>query len=105
MPELPKSLDHLDRIRIEAAEARLRAIQSQLAAAFTLCGTAETAIRLGQFDEARTVVQKLLYGAEAIRHHLDEPRHVPPASVPNLREQLAKLENTIRNVEQQLGNT
>ncbi len=99
MPDLPTSLE---RLRTEAAEVRLRAIQSQLAAAFALCGTAETAIRLGQLENARTVIQKLLYSAEAIRHHVDEPHHVPPASVPELRQQLAELNTSIRSVEKQL---
>ncbi len=99
MPRLGRPFDEL---RTAAADVRLRAIQSQLAAAFTLCATVETAIRLGHIDDARTVIQKLLYHAETIRHHLDEPHHVPPASVPDLRQQLARLITEIRNAEKQL---
>ncbi len=102
MPKLPKSLDQL---RTEAADARLRAIQSQLAAAFTLCRTVDSAIRLGEIEEASKVIQKLLYNAEAIRHHVDEPHHVPPASVPDLRQQLAKPDTRIRDLEKQLTST
>ncbi len=97
--------DDFDRLRAEAVQARLQAIQTQLAVGLTLCAMAEIEIIHGEMDEARKLVERLLHSTEVIRFHLDEPNHVPPSSLPDLRNQLAQLKNRIRNVEMQLRTT
>ena len=81
-----------ERLQAIAAQSRLQAIQSQLALGFTLCTLAETQIRIGQFAEARRIVDKVEQSAETIRFHIDEPNHVPKDSIEDLHKHLTQLE-------------
>ncbi len=87
------------RLHRMAAESRLRAVESQLALAFTLCAIAETEIRYSRPDEAIKVVNKLRHHAETIRFHIDEPNHLPSIAIPDLRQQLTKLQKRTEEIE------
>ena len=79
------------RLHRMAAESRLRAIESQLALAFTLCAISETEIRYSQSDEAIKVLNKVWHHAETISFHIDEPNHLPSTAIPALRKQMTQL--------------
>ena len=63
------------RLHTEAAQARLQAIESQLALGATLCSLAETEIVYSRIAEARRIIEKVQHSVESIRYHLDEPNH------------------------------
>ena len=86
-----------------AAESRQRALESQLALAFTLCEIAKTEIRYHQPDEAIKVLNKVRVHAETMRLHVDEPNHVPSTAISDLRRQLTQLEKRINEIESCLG--
>jgi BMFP domain-containing protein YqiC len=90
------------RLHADAKDARLRAIQSQLALGSTLCELAETEIRIGELDAAQKLAAKLRYSADTIRFQLDEPHYVPETSV-DLRGQLSQLEMRLENIEARLA--
>jgi hypothetical protein len=94
-----------EQLRAEAAQTRLRSIQSQLGIGFTFCRIVETEIREGKIDEARKLIQKTRRAAQLIRGHLDEPDHVPPDQVNAAREVLRKLEARIADVTARLPGT
>ncbi len=90
-------------LRADAANTRLRAIQQQLSVGFTFCAVAETAILLGQPGCALRAIRQVRHTAEAVSCHLLEPHHLPAASLPDVRHQLAQLESRILGVEAQLA--
>src|SRR5215470_15378772 len=87
------------RLHTIAAESRLRAVESQLALAFTLCAIAETEIRYNRPDEAIKVISKVRHHAETISFHVDEPDHLPTTAISGLRKQLAQLEKRTEEIE------
>ena len=87
------------RLHQTAAESRLRAVESQLSLALTLCAIAETELRYSQTDEAIKVVNKVRHHAETIRVHLDEPNHLPRIAIPDLRKQLEQVKKRIAKIE------
>lgn len=86
------------RLHRTAAESRLRAVESQLALAFTLCAIAETEILYSRPDEAIKVVNKLRHHAETISFHIDEPNHLPSAAIPDLRKQMTQLKKRTEEI-------
>lgn len=90
------------RLHRTAAESRLRAVESQLALAFTLCAIAETEIRYSRPEEAIKVVNKVRHHAEKIGFHIDEPSHLPSTAVPDLRKQLTQLKKRTEEIESSL---
>ncbi len=90
------------RLHRMAAESRLRAVESQLALAFTLCTIAETEIRYSRPDEAIKVINKVRHHAETISFHIDEPNHLPSAAIPDLREQMTHLKRRTEEIESRL---
>jgi hypothetical protein len=91
----------ITRLHEQALESRRRVVESQLSLAFTLCTIAETEMRYSRPDQAIKLVNKIRHHAETIRIHLDEPNHLPKASIHDLRDQLTKLKT--RTEEIQLG--
>ena len=89
----------IERLHRTAAETRLRAVESQLALAFTLCKIAETEIRYDRPDEAIKVLNKVRNHAETISFHIDERDHLPSTAIPNLRKQLTQLTKRIEEIE------
>jgi hypothetical protein len=87
------------RLHRTAAESRLRAVESQLSLALTLCAIAETEIRYSRNDEAIKVVKKVRHHAETIRFHLDEPNHLPSIAISDLRKQLEKVNKRLEKIE------
>lgn len=92
----------ITRLHEEAAESRLRVVESQLSIAFTLCAIAETQMKYSRLDEATQLLKRLQHHAKTIRLHLDEPDHLPKAAVPDLRKQLTKLEERTEDIESRL---
>ena len=90
-------------LQAQAAEWRLRVVESQLKLAFTLCAIADTEIRYDRPDEALKLVKKLLHHAETIRMHVNEPNHLPRIAIQDLRNRLAELERCIKEIESRLG--
>jgi hypothetical protein len=90
------------RLQRTAAESRLRAVESQLSLAFTLCAIAETEIRYSRPDEAIKVVNKVRHHAETISYHLDEPNHLPSAAISDLRKRLTQLNDRTDEIESHL---
>jgi len=91
-----------ERLRDDAAELRVRAVDSQLSAVLTLCGIAESKIRYGQPDEAVKLLQKLQHHAETIRFHIHEPNHLPSSAISDRQERLMHLEKRIQAVKSRL---
>ena len=87
------------RLHKMAAESRLRAVESQIALAFTLCAIAETQIRYSRTDEAIKVLNKVRQHTETISFHIDEPNHLPGDAISGLRKQLAQLNKRIDEIE------
>lgn len=87
------------RLQRTAAESRLRAVESQLSLAFTLCAIAETEIRYSRPDEAIKVVNKVRHHAETIGYHLDEPNHLPSTAISDLRKRLTQLNERTDEIE------
>jgi len=85
------------------AQLRLRAIQSQLDAAFTYCSTAETALTvLGRVENARRAIEKARRAAELVQAHVNEPNHVPADSVDRINERLTELDTRVSSIEARL---
>jgi hypothetical protein len=93
-------LDELRRLRTDAAQTRLRAIRSQIAAGLTLCSVAESAVEFGHAGQTTRVTGKLWKLTDTIHRHLNEPNHVPSDEVEKLRTELAQLESRIRELEE-----
>ncbi len=89
-------------LRATGAEVRLRAIRAQLSAGFTLCQLMEAAVGLSRTDEVRKLSGKVRRTVESVRRHLDEPHHVPEASLAEARDQLAQLETRVLGIEARL---
>ena len=98
-PKVSTYASELKRLHAIAAGSRLRAIESQLSLAFTMCALAETELRYQQPGEAFKLLDKVRNTAESIRIHLGEPNHVPKPSISHLRKHLRRLEIRIRDVE------
>src|SRR5215469_3305479 len=91
----------VERLYAEAAQFRLRAIESQLALGFVLCTLAETEMRYRHFAEARKIVDKMRHATESIRVHLDE-RDVPKNAMTDLWQRLTQVASRVQQVEAQL---
>ncbi len=76
---------------------RLQAMQSQIAAALTLCSTAEHLLRRRRFQEGRKAIDAARQTAQFINQHVVEPTQ-PADSIPDIRRQLAELESRICSV-------
>ena len=79
---------------------RVRAMESQLSAAFTFCSTAETALVLGRVQNAREAIGNARRAAGMLRLHLDEPNHIPADAVASMADRLRELENRISRLEE-----
>ncbi len=90
------------RQRVTAAQSRLRAIETQLSLAFTLCDVAETNVRYKERAAARKVLEKIRHMADSISAHVGEEHHVPAATVPQLRSRLAQITRQANDIEEQL---
>ncbi len=77
------------------AAVRLRAIKAQLSAAVTLCALAEGDITYRRIDNAHLVIERVRHTVDSVRRHLDEPNHVSPSSLPEVRGQLAQVEKRV----------
>ena len=91
--------DETEKLRATAAEMRLQSIKAQLSAAFTFCRTIETDLSLERVDVASKLLQRVRHAFEVIRDHLNEPGNVPPQKVHEARNELARLEARIAEVE------
>jgi hypothetical protein len=90
------------RLHKVAAESRLKAVESQLALAFTLCAIAETEIRYSRPDEAIKVLNKVRHQTETISFHIGEPNHLPSTAISRLREQVSQLKKRTEEIESRL---
>ncbi len=79
----------------KSAEVRLQAIRTQLSTAFTLCEVVGTDIACRRSEEAHKLIEKLWHTVESVRHHLEEPHHVAPDFLTEIREELARRERRI----------
>lgn len=86
-------------VRSRAAQLRLRAMRSQLAAASNFCSTAANAATLGQVQLGLDAVQKAKHTAQWVRVHLEEPNHIPADAVAGIRDELAALQRQISDLE------
>jgi hypothetical protein len=93
------SINESRRLQVEAAEIRLKSIQSQLALAFTLCAMTETELGYGRIAQAHALVEKVRHIARTVRFHLDEPNHVSSDQVDEPRRHVERLESQIRVLE------
>jgi len=85
-----------------SAGLRVRAIQSQLNAAFTICASAKTALDLREVTLAREALRNAKRTAGWVRAHLNEPNHVPTDAIADIAKQLADLDKQIANLETQI---
>jgi len=104
MGENHRAVDETRHLRVEAAKVRAQAIRAQLSAAITFRRMVDVELDLGRSDIAHTLLRKIQFIAEKIRAHLDEPNHVPPNQLDQLRGELAGLESEIHKTEQRLTN-
>jgi hypothetical protein len=89
---------------LKGAQLRLRAMQSQLDAAFNYCCTAQNALAvLGRMMDARTAIEKARHTAELVRVHVNQPNRVPADSVAGVKDRLAELGGRISRVETRLA--
>ena len=88
-------LDEFRHLRIQAAQTRLRAIQSQVALGLTFCSVAELELKIGHSERIRKVIENLQRLSATVRRHLDEPDHVPSDAVEGVRTELVRLESRI----------
>jgi hypothetical protein len=87
-------------IGLKGAQLRLRAMESQLDAAFNYCSTAQNALAvLGRVKDARRAIENARHTAESVRAHVNEPNHVPADSVAGINDRLAELGGRISRVE------
>jgi hypothetical protein len=86
----------------KAMQLRMKAMRSQVDAALNICSTADNALMLQKFQLARQAIGHAKRTALWVRVHLDQPDHVPAASMGALREGLAKLERQVFCLERRL---
>jgi hypothetical protein len=87
----PRSADSSALLHRMASESRLRAVESQLALAVTLCAIAETELQCSRPDQAIKVINKVRHHTRTITLHIDEPNHLPSTAISGLRKQVAQL--------------
>jgi energy-converting hydrogenase A subunit M len=89
--------DHAKPVRLHArsAQVRLRAINAQISAGFTLCKLIEIDIGRGRTDEAHKLIGKLRKMVETVRRHVQEPHHLPTDSLTDVRQELVQLEERV----------
>jgi len=92
----------VSRLDARCTQLRVRAVELQLSAAFTICSTAENALVLGRVQHAREAIGNARRTAGVVRVHLDEPKHVPADSVASIAERLAELQTVISRFEERL---
>lgn len=91
-------------IVLKGARLRLRAMQSQLDAAFNCCSTAQNALAvLDRVMVARTAIEKARHTAELVGDHVKQPNRVPVDSVTGINDRLAELGERILRVETRLA--
>lgn len=87
-------------IGLRGSHLRLKAMQSQLDAAFNYCSTAQNALAvLGRVRHARAAIQKAKHTAELVRVHVNQPNRVSADSVAGIQDRLAELGGQIARVE------
>jgi hypothetical protein len=86
----------------KVAQLRLEAMQTQLAAAFLYCSTAENALNLGRIENGLQAIEKARHTAQAVRAHLNEPNHVPEDSVAGVQDRITELDTCISRIERRL---
>ncbi len=84
------------------AAVRLRAIKAQLSAAVTLCALAEGDISNRRIDNAHLVIERVRHTINSVRQHLDEPNQVSPSSLPEVRDQLAQMQERVLALQSRL---
>ena len=92
--------DEFHRLRTQAAQARVRAIRSQIALGFTFCNVAELELQAAHSGQVHKVIEKLRKLASTVDRHLNEPDHVPSHEVEAIRSELGQLESRIRGLEE-----
>ena len=102
MANVNDTIGQFHRLRVEAAESRLRAIQSQLSLGFTLCAMTKTELCYGRVDNVCTLIEKAQHITATVGRHLDEPNHVPAGRLNDCRGELARLEAQVLSIEEQL---
>jgi len=91
-------------IVLKGARLRLRAMQSQLDAAFNCCSTAQNALAvLDRMMVARTAIEKARHTAELVGDHVKQPNRVPVDSVTGINDRLAELGERILRIETRLA--
>lgn len=89
-------------IAARSAQLRLRAMELQLAAAFSHCEAAESALLLDRVQNARHAIDRARHTVHSVRCHLDEPKHIPTDSVAGLRHKLGAIESLVSRLEGRL---
>jgi hypothetical protein len=92
--------DEFRRLQTEAAQTRVRSIQSQIAIGLTFCSVAECQLKLGHAEHLDAVIAKLRKLTATARRHLNEPGHVPSSDVEKICTELARLESGILALEE-----
>ena len=87
-------------LHARCAQLRVEAMALQLSSAFRVCTTAENAVVLGRFRNAREAIANARRTAERVRLHLDEPNHVPADAIASIADQLTELETLISRCEE-----
>ena len=88
-----QAVDKFRQLRTEAAQARARAMRSQIAAGLTFCGLAESELRNGNSAHAHEMLERLQKLSETLRRHLNEPNHVPSSEIEKVDTELVQLES------------
>ncbi len=88
-----------ERTQATGAQVRLRAVRAQLSACSILSALAKFDIAHSRVDDAHKLKGRLGKVLEVVRRHLDESHHLPPESLTAVRDELAKVERLVREIE------
>ncbi len=97
-----EQINETHRLRIVAAQRRLRAVQTQLSVAFSYCSMGEAALRYRHFDQAQKLIENARHIAQTVQRHIAEPDHVPPDQINKLLDELRRLDSRVEALEAQL---
>jgi len=87
----------------KSAMIRSEAIRTQIRSVYTFCDWAEFQLQGQSLDEAQIIMSKIRNAMSKISFHLQEPGHVSPEAIDELRDVFAEAEVRVQRTENALS--
>ena len=87
------------KLRVKGAIIRAESVRTQIKAVDTFCCLAESELNQLAHGEAGIILSKIHKAMARIEHHLDEPGHVAPDAVGELRNMFNAVRTRVQRIE------